>query len=200
MWPGDEAKLGQEDNYCPHDPYCSCGTECFSRTPISDSVSSVSSLNINTPGGKKSRRSATHLADDISIREPHSEAVLGSVVLVLILRHETLPGIVVRLPLWRISSHGIITKFCQSYPLQSIRSICNWDENGIKQLTYYDQNNCRSKQLPIKTIADQKRVLSKSYICSSNNCKSTVYYQKITGDFHQSLLLITATNASTGRL
>lgn len=59
----------------------------------------------------------THLADDISICEPDNEAVLGRVVLVLILRHETLPGKVVRLPLWRIPSHGTITKFCPSYPL-----------------------------------------------------------------------------------
>ena len=46
-----------------------------------------------------------HLADDVSIREPDDEPILGSVVLVLVLRHKTLPSKVVRPPLWRIQSH-----------------------------------------------------------------------------------------------
>ena len=43
---------------------------------------------------------STHLTNDVSVGEPHDEAVFGSVVLVLVLRHETFPGEIVRLALW----------------------------------------------------------------------------------------------------
>ena len=46
-----------------------------------------------------------HLTDDVSVREPDDETILGSVVLVLVLRHKTLPGKIVSPPLWRTPSH-----------------------------------------------------------------------------------------------
>ena len=46
-----------------------------------------------------------HLTDDVSVREPDNETILGSVELVLVLRHKTLPGKVVSPPLWRTPSH-----------------------------------------------------------------------------------------------
>lgn len=40
-----------------------------------------------------------HLTNDILVRETHDEAILGSVVFVLILYHQPFAGIVVSLPL-----------------------------------------------------------------------------------------------------
>ena len=44
-------------------------------------------------------RSFAHLADDVLVREPDDQAVLGRVVLVLVLRHQAQARAVVRLPL-----------------------------------------------------------------------------------------------------
>ena len=63
------------------------------------------------PKNKKRGRSGNeailspHLTDDVSVCEPDDETILGSVVLVLILCHKTLPGKVVSPPLWRTPSH-----------------------------------------------------------------------------------------------
>jgi len=51
------------------------------------------------------------LAGDVSIGEPHDEAMLGRVILVLVLCHKTFPGIIICLALWEQTGERMAVSF-----------------------------------------------------------------------------------------